>query len=272
MRITHQWVERSASKPPAAPPAPVYPPDGGEADGTDIVFQWTPAQDPDGDADRRLPLRAVEPRRHAVAAVDVLLQAHLPNRRRDQGERQRHRQGQDHRQGPIHLAPAGPADARPAVLLARAGHGRQGRVGAVEQDLELHPPRPGVSAERHARLRPGQGHGHSPLESQPRRPSARQVPGLRQRREGFHGRRPAVSRAPWASRRRRWRHGTRGSRRTSSPRPTATELAVLGPRRRLARGQQDLLPRGGGGRAGQAQRAVRLRDRPPARDLQQAGA
>jgi hypothetical protein len=50
VRITHQWVERSASRPPQAPPAPVYPPDGGEANGTDIVFQWTAANDPDGDA------------------------------------------------------------------------------------------------------------------------------------------------------------------------------------------------------------------------------
>lgn len=67
VRITHQWVERSASRPPAAPEA-VYPPDGGESDGTDIVFQWTVPADPDGDgmsdyqfelsrrADMRLPL------------------------------------------------------------------------------------------------------------------------------------------------------------------------------------------------------------------------
>ncbi|MBC8868290.1 MAG: putative Ig domain-containing protein [Planctomycetes bacterium] len=50
VRITHQWVERSASRPPEAPPAPVYPPDAGEAAGTDIVFQWTPPDDPDSDA------------------------------------------------------------------------------------------------------------------------------------------------------------------------------------------------------------------------------
>jgi hypothetical protein len=50
VRLTHRWVERSASQPPLAPPAPIYPPDGGEATGTDIVFRWTPAQDPDGDA------------------------------------------------------------------------------------------------------------------------------------------------------------------------------------------------------------------------------
>ena len=50
VRITHQWVERSASQSPSAPPAANCPPDGGEANGTDIVFQWTAAQDPDGDA------------------------------------------------------------------------------------------------------------------------------------------------------------------------------------------------------------------------------
>jgi hypothetical protein len=43
VRITHQWVERSSSKPPLAPQAPIYPPDGGEANGTDIAFQWTAA-------------------------------------------------------------------------------------------------------------------------------------------------------------------------------------------------------------------------------------
>jgi hypothetical protein len=48
VRITHQWVERSATRPPAAPEA-LYPLDGGESDGTDIVFQWTVPADPDGD-------------------------------------------------------------------------------------------------------------------------------------------------------------------------------------------------------------------------------
>jgi hypothetical protein len=49
VRITHDWVERSASRPPQAPPTPVFPPDAGEAEGTDLVFRWQPAQDPDGD-------------------------------------------------------------------------------------------------------------------------------------------------------------------------------------------------------------------------------
>ncbi len=49
VRITHEWVERSASRPPQAAPAPVAPADGGESDGTDIVFQWKEATDADGD-------------------------------------------------------------------------------------------------------------------------------------------------------------------------------------------------------------------------------
>ncbi|MCX5685091.1 MAG: hypothetical protein NT049_15610, partial [Planctomycetota bacterium] len=48
VRITHTWVERSASRPPAAPPGALNPPDGGESNGTDIVFQWTVAEVPDG--------------------------------------------------------------------------------------------------------------------------------------------------------------------------------------------------------------------------------
>src|SRR5581483_7069917 len=49
VRITHEWVERSASQPPQAPAAVVFPPDGGVTPGTDFVFRWQPAQDPDGD-------------------------------------------------------------------------------------------------------------------------------------------------------------------------------------------------------------------------------
>jgi hypothetical protein len=49
VRITHNWVERSASRPPSAPAAAVWPLDGGEANGTDVVFQWADSSDPDGD-------------------------------------------------------------------------------------------------------------------------------------------------------------------------------------------------------------------------------
>ncbi len=50
VRITHTWVERSASLPPPAPPAPIVPADGAAVDGTDVVFRWTPPMAPDGAA------------------------------------------------------------------------------------------------------------------------------------------------------------------------------------------------------------------------------
>lgn len=49
VRITHHWVERSASKPPAAPSAAVFPENGGETSGTDLVFRWKPAAVEAGD-------------------------------------------------------------------------------------------------------------------------------------------------------------------------------------------------------------------------------
>ena len=49
VRITHEWVERSASKPPPPPPAPVSPADGAETEGTGITFEWAPPTDPDGE-------------------------------------------------------------------------------------------------------------------------------------------------------------------------------------------------------------------------------
>jgi hypothetical protein len=50
LRITHTWVERSKTRPPGAPESPVFPADGGASDGTDVVFRWNAATDPDGDA------------------------------------------------------------------------------------------------------------------------------------------------------------------------------------------------------------------------------
>jgi acetyl esterase/lipase len=44
IHLTHEWVERSSSRPPDAPPAPVFPAEGGRTDSTDIVFQWRPPQ------------------------------------------------------------------------------------------------------------------------------------------------------------------------------------------------------------------------------------
>jgi hypothetical protein len=47
VRITHDWVERSASRPPEAPPRPTFPPDRGEAEGTQLVFRWQPPRNAD---------------------------------------------------------------------------------------------------------------------------------------------------------------------------------------------------------------------------------
>src|SRR5581483_977799 len=49
VQITHDWVERSASRPPEPPASAVSPTDQGTSKGTDVVFKWTPAVDPDGD-------------------------------------------------------------------------------------------------------------------------------------------------------------------------------------------------------------------------------
>ncbi len=50
VRITHHWVERSASRPPDAPAEPISPPAGGVTAGTGITFEWRAATDPDAHA------------------------------------------------------------------------------------------------------------------------------------------------------------------------------------------------------------------------------
>jgi hypothetical protein len=49
VRITHEWVERSLSRPPTAPPGPISPAADSRTDGTDIVFRWTPPPVADGE-------------------------------------------------------------------------------------------------------------------------------------------------------------------------------------------------------------------------------
>ncbi|HLY08721.1 MAG TPA: Ig domain-containing protein [Planctomycetota bacterium] len=50
VRVTHDWVERSASRPPDAPASPAFPADGALTKGTEVVFRWAPAKDIDGAA------------------------------------------------------------------------------------------------------------------------------------------------------------------------------------------------------------------------------
>jgi hypothetical protein len=47
VRITHEWVERTTSRP--GPPEAVFPPDGGQAEGTDFAFRWNVPQDAAGE-------------------------------------------------------------------------------------------------------------------------------------------------------------------------------------------------------------------------------
>jgi len=49
VRVTHQWLERTAWHPPGAPADAVQPKDGQTVAGSRVVFQWSPASDPDGD-------------------------------------------------------------------------------------------------------------------------------------------------------------------------------------------------------------------------------
>jgi len=44
VRITHRWVEREGPPPPPPPAAPVSPVDGGEVEGTKVVFRWKPPE------------------------------------------------------------------------------------------------------------------------------------------------------------------------------------------------------------------------------------
>jgi hypothetical protein len=50
VRISHDWVERSTSRPPEAPASAAAPADGAQTKGTEIVFRWAAAKDADGDA------------------------------------------------------------------------------------------------------------------------------------------------------------------------------------------------------------------------------
>ncbi len=49
VRITHDWVERSLARPPAAPPSPIFPAVDGRTEGTAFAFHWNPPAVADGD-------------------------------------------------------------------------------------------------------------------------------------------------------------------------------------------------------------------------------
>lgn len=49
-KLTFNWVECSATRPPAPPASPISPEQGSTGEGTKVVFEWPAAVDPDGDA------------------------------------------------------------------------------------------------------------------------------------------------------------------------------------------------------------------------------
>jgi hypothetical protein len=86
VRITHNWVERSAFRPPEAPSSPAFPEDGGEVDGTDLVFRWLPAKDPDGEriADYHLELSDRPDMKWPLSTNFYKLISNTPDRGKDQ--------------------------------------------------------------------------------------------------------------------------------------------------------------------------------------------
>src|SRR5262249_58512110 len=50
VRRPRGWAGRPPPRPPRPPAPPVFPADAGRTDGTDVAFEWRPAEDPDGDA------------------------------------------------------------------------------------------------------------------------------------------------------------------------------------------------------------------------------
>ena len=176
VRLTHEWVERSVSRPPAAPPAPVFPAEGGQTDGTDIVFQWTPPQDPDGDgiADYHFELSD----RADMAWPLSSNFSKLVSNTADRGK-------------PRYSLPyAGLlTPGREYYWHVRAKNGK-GVWGPWSKTWSFTPGGPAQPVD--VTLEPAKGsrrQGDPPLEAQPRGPEAGQVPRLRQRREGVFGQR-----------------------------------------------------------------------------------
>ena len=96
------------SKPPEAPPDEQwYPPDGGQAEGTDFAFRWSRAEGSRRRQGHRLPLRARQPAGHAVAAVDELRETDFADRGQGRGAEK------------YTLPGTGLLDGRQDVLLAR---------------------------------------------------------------------------------------------------------------------------------------------------------
>ncbi len=116
---------------------------------------------------------AFGPSRHAMAHVSQFRQIHFKNARQ--------------RPGPLRASAARTVDARHDLLLARESERFQRRLGPVGRHLEFHGGGTGVSRQLGDPTQHGHRNRHIDMERQPGGKGARQVQGIRQRREGFHG-------------------------------------------------------------------------------------
>ncbi|MHB1035708.1 MAG: hypothetical protein ACYC35_28250 [Pirellulales bacterium] len=173
LRITHSWVERSKTRPPQASASCVSPANGGKSDGTDVVFQWSAATDPDGDAiaDYHFQLSDRPDMRWPMSPNFDKYVSRTPDKGRARYTLPR---------------PGFLTHGRTYYLLARQGEGFQRRLGTVERDVEFHRRGAGLPNRRRAQTRREERHRHLDVERQPGGNAARQVSGLRQRREGVH--------------------------------------------------------------------------------------
>ncbi len=252
MRITHQWVERSASRPPGRAARTDLPATRRRDRGDRSRLPVEPRRRSRRRRDRRLPLRALRPCRYEVATLHELRQAHLPDGRRGPG--------------PVHAAGPRPAESRPKVFLASPRAGRQGRLGRPGA-------RPGASFPEDR---------HRPVEVTLQFDSERNR-GVLRWSPNPRGRKPVAYRV-YASDEKGFSVSDRPYKVTVGasekvPCRVPRELCGRDLRHRTGGGgppcgtrrrEQGVLPSGRGGRGGQAERAFRLRRVRPAGHLQQA--
>ncbi len=109
VRITHEWVERSATRPPDAPRRTGLSTLRRSNRGDRYHVPMAARERSRRRRDCRLSLRALGAPRHELAPLHELREAHLAHRRRGQGS--------------VHAARARPLESRHDVFLARPGKG-----------------------------------------------------------------------------------------------------------------------------------------------------
>ena len=269
VRITHAGSSarrRSRRRPRRRP---IYPPDGGEANGTDIVFQWTAADDPDGDAigDYHFELSSRPDMRWPLSMYFYKLISRTAD-----ATKEKDKDGSEDKT----IVKAQYSLSQPGLLTPDRRyywHVRamddKGVWGPWSKTWSFIPRGPAYPLNVTLDYDQAKGAGMLRWTANPvgRRPVKYRVYGSDEKGftiadQPFQGT-VGVTKAEMAA----WNPWFPANFIAET---TATELAVMGREVDLARSQQDLLPRRGGGRPGQTQRAVRLRDRPPAHHLQQA--